>query len=99
MGATVYELGKDFYNKQEAAILAQYAQKLKILDAELNGKYAACISRLRENMTIYIGLLDKAFSPNAAMAFPGSVELAASLNVPESEILHTREEVDGLFLN
>lgn len=70
MGATVYDLGKDFYNKQEAAILAQYAQELKILDAELNGKYAACISRLRENMTIYIGLLDKAFSPNAAMAFP-----------------------------
>ena len=50
-------------------------------------------------MSAYIRLLEKAFSPNVAMAFSGSVELAARLNVPEDEILHTREEVDDFFLN
>lgn len=99
VGTTVYELGKDFYNKQEVELLAHYAQELEDLDAELDGEYAACISSLRENMTIYIGLLDKAFSLNAAMAFSGSIELAASLNVPDKEILHTREEIDDFFLN
>lgn len=99
VGATVYELGKDFYNKQETELLAHYAQELKVLDAELDGEYAACISKLRENMTIYIGLLSKAFSPNVALSFSGSVELAASLNVPDSEILHKREDVDDFFLN
>ncbi len=99
VGTTVYELGKDFYNKREAELLAHYAQELKALDTELDGEYAACISGLRENMSAYIRLLEKAFSPNAAMAFSGSAELAASLNVPEDEILHTREEVDDFFLN
>ena len=50
-------------------------------------------------MSEYISLLEKAFSPNAAMAFSGSVELAVSLNVPDGEILHTLEEVDDFFLN
>lgn len=99
VGATVYELGKDFYDKREAELLAHYAQELKALDTELDGEYAACISSLRENMSEYISLLEKAFSPNPAMAFSGSVELAASLNVPDGEILHTREEVDDFFLN
>ena len=99
VGTTVYELGKNFYNKREAELLAHYAQELKALDTELESEYAACISGLRENMSEYISLLEKAFSPNSAMAFSGSVELAASLNVPDSEILHTREEVDDFFLN
>lgn len=99
VGATVYELGKDFYNKREAELLAHYAQELKALDTELESEYAACISDLRENMIKYISLLEKAFSSNSAMAFSGSIELAASLNVPDSEILHMREEVDDFFLN
>ena len=99
VGTTVYELGKDFYNKREAELLAHYAQELKALDTELDGEYAACISGLRENMSEYISLLEKAFSPNAAMAFSGSVEFAVSLNVPDGEILHTLEEVDDFFLN
>lgn len=99
VGTTAYELGKDFYSKREAELLANYAQELKALDTELEGEYAACINRLRENMGEYISLLEKAFSPNAAMAFSGSVELAAGLNVPDGEILHTREEADDFFLN
>ena len=99
VGTTVYELGKDFYSKREAELLTHYAQELKALDTELEGEYAACISGFRENMSEYISLLKKAFSPNSAMAFSGSVELAASLNVSDSEILHTREEVDDFFLN
>ena len=46
VGTTVYELGKDFYNKREAELLARYAQELKALDTELDGEYAACISGL-----------------------------------------------------
>ena len=99
VGTTVYELGKDFYSKREAELLAHYAQELEALDIELESEYAACISVLRENMSEYISLLEKAFSSNFAVAFSGSVELAASLNVPDSEILHTREEVDDFFLN
>lgn len=99
VGTTVYELGKDFYSKREAELLAHYTQELKALDTELDCEYTACINSLRENMGTYISLLGKAFSPNSAMAFSGSVELAASLNVPDSEILHTREEVDDFFLN
>ena len=99
VGTTVYELGKDLYNKREAELLAHYAQELEALDAELDGEYAACVNSLRENMSAYISLLGKAFSPNVAMAFSGSVELAASLNVPDGEILHTCEEVDDFFLN
>lgn len=99
VGTTIYELGKDFYSKQEAEVLAHYAQELETLNEKLDGEYAACIDELRENMSTYISLLGKAFSPNLAMAFSGSIELAASLNVPDGEILHTREEVDGFFLN
>lgn len=99
VGMTVYELGKDFYSKREAELLAHYAQELEDLDTELESEYAACISGLRENMSEYISLLEKAFSSNFSVAFSSSVELAASLNVPNREILHTREEVDDFFLN
>lgn len=99
VGMTVYELGKDFYSKREAELLAHYAQELEDLDTELESEYAACISGLRENMSEYISLLEKAFSSNFSVAFSSSVELAASLNVPNREILHTREEIDDFFLN
>lgn len=98
VGTTIYELGKNLYNKREAELLAHYAQELEDLDAELDGEYATCISDLRENMRTYISLLDKAFSPSVAMAFSGSVDLAANLGVSDGEILHTRGEIDGFFL-
>ena len=99
VGTTVYESGKDFYGKREAELLAHYAQELKALDTELDCEYVACINSLRENMSACIRLLEKAFSPNVVMAFSGFGELAASLNVPEDEILHAREEGDDFFLN
>lgn len=99
VGTTAYELGKDFYSKREAELLANYAQELKALDTELEGEYAACINSLRENMGEYFSLLEKGFLPECRHGFSGSVELAAGLNVPDGEILHTREEADDFFLN
>ncbi|MDO5335129.1 MAG: hypothetical protein Q4F23_03555 [Coriobacteriia bacterium] len=99
VGSTMYELGKDFYGKREAELLVHRALELEELGAELDDEYAACIFSLRENMSLYISLLGKAFSPNVASAFSGSIALATSLNVPDDEILHTREEVDDFFLN
>ena len=98
VGATVYELGKDFYGAQEAALLERYAEEVRSLDDQLERDYAVCIGDLRRNMAAYVSLLDRAFSPNAVVAFNGSVELAASLKVPEDEILHTRQEIDDFFL-
>lgn len=98
VGTTVYELGKDFYSKQEAALIERYAEEVNNLDDQFERDYADCLDGLRKNMAIYVSLLDKAFSPNVAMAFDGSVELAASLDVPENEILHTRQEIDDFFL-
>ena len=99
IGTTVYELGKDFYNKQEVELLEHYAQEVSALDSELENQYAECIRCLRENTAMYIGLLDRAFFPDVAVAFSGSIQLATSLHVPDSEILHTREEIDEFFLN
>lgn len=99
VGATAYELGKDFYSKRESELLAHYARELEALDAGVDVEHAACLSSLRGNMAVYIGLLDKAFSPNVATAFSGSIELATSLKVPDDEILHTREEIDDFFPN
>lgn len=79
VGTTAYELGKDFYSKREAELLANYAQELKALDTELEGEYAACINSLRENMGEYFSLLEKAFSPNAAMAFPAPLSWQQAL--------------------
>ncbi len=99
VGTTIYELGKDFCNKHEAEILEQYTQELRDLNAELDKDYFACLEQLRMNMAVYINLLDKAFSPDIAIAFQGSIELAQSFNVPEEEILHNKREIDAFFLN
>lgn len=98
VGTTVYELGKDFYSKQEAALLERYAQETRKLNEQLQKDYADCIDNLRVGMEAYIALLSKAFSPDIAVAFEGSIELAASLNVPEGEILHSKQEIDDFFL-
>ncbi len=99
VGTTVYELGKDFYSDQETALLERYTEEISDLDDQLEQDYVACIEDLRKGMTAYVGLLGKAFSPDVAVAFEGSIELAASLNVPEGEILHSKNEVDDFFLN
>ncbi len=98
VGTTVYELGKDFYSKQETALLERYAQEISDLDEQVQQDYADCIDNLRAGMAEYIALLGKAFSPDVSIAFEGSIELAASLDVPEEEILHSRQEVDDFFL-
>jgi hypothetical protein len=98
VGTTVYELGKDFYNEQEAALLARYVEEISNLDDQLERDYAVRMDDLRKDMTAYVSLLDRAFAPNVVMAFNGSIELAASLDVPKDEILHTRQEIDDFFL-
>lgn len=98
VGTTVYELGKDFYSAQETALLERYAKEISDLDCQLERDYAVCVDDLRKNMATYVSLLGRAFSPDVVMAFDGSVELAASLDVPEDEILRTRQEIDDFFL-
>ena len=50
-------------------------------------------------MTLYLSILDQAFSTDPRIAIAGSVELAKQMGVPCEEILDSKEKIDSYFLD
>ncbi|MEV0111242.1 hypothetical protein AB0H42_33635 [Nocardia sp. NPDC050799] len=69
--------------KREAALVERYLDEQRTLDEHLAAEYQAIM--LDQSMSDYLGLLERAFSPDVQVAFVGSVELTAQLGVASDE--------------
>ena len=99
VGTMVYKIAKDHLSAKEQALLKSYYSEIEAFSAELDKQYNGLISALADDMTLYLSILDQAFSTDPRIAIAGSVELAKQMGVPCEDILDSKEKIDSYFLD
>lgn len=99
VGTLMYSAVASSLSKREAELIERYLLEQRMLDEQLTGEYQNLIEKLDQGISDYLGLLERAFSPDMQLALSGSVELARSMDVPADEILDSEEKVFAYFLD
>ncbi|MFI6869137.1 hypothetical protein [Nocardia sp. NPDC050406] len=99
VGTVMYKAVASSLTKREAVLIQRYLDEQRTLDEQLAAEYQAILDRLDRSMSDYLGLLERAFSPDVQVAIVGSIELAVELGVASDEILDSDEKVDAYFLD
>ena len=97
--AYAFEYARYSLYKKEQELLAEYLEKQKVIDAELQKKFDEYVRLLSMRTDSYNSLIDKAFNPDFMTALKASVELAKETGVEENEILSTEEDIDSYFMD
>lgn len=99
VGTVMYKAVASSLSKREAALIERYLDEQRVLDEQLAAEYQEIVAKLDQSMSRYVGLLERAFSPDVKLALVGSVELAEELGVAADEILDSDEKVLAYFLD
>ncbi|WDF34006.1 hypothetical protein PTW37_03505 [Arthrobacter agilis] len=99
VGAIMYRTVASSLSKRETELIERYLDEQHVLDEHLAAEHQDLIQKLDEGMSDYVGLLERAFSPDMQIALLGSAELARQLGVPAEEILDSEEKIHAYFLD
>lgn len=93
-----FEYGRFVLYRKEQALVTEYLEKQRQLDADLLAKFEAYKAELDAESNQFMALVDNAFDPQFRASLHASVELARAAGVKEDEILKTVENVDEFFM-
>lgn len=99
VGTIMYRTVTSSLSKRETELIERYLGEQRILDEHLAAEYQELIEKLDEGMADYLGLLERAFSPDMQIALLGSVELARRFGVPAGEILDSERKIRAYFVD
>lgn len=99
VGTIMYRAAASSLSKREAALIERYLGEQRLLDEQLAAEHQELILKLNASMSDYLGVLERAFSPDVEVALLGSVELALELGVAPEEVLDSEEKVFAYFLD
>lgn len=99
VGIIMYMTVSSSLSQREASLIAHYVGEQRALDEQLAAEYGELIDKLDARMSDYLGLLERAFSPDLEVALLGSAELALDLGVASEEVLDSDEKVLAYFLD
>lgn len=99
VGTLMYKAVASSLSKREAELIERYLGEQRVLDEQITAEYQQLIDKLDQGMSDYLGLLERAFSPDMQVALIGSVELARELDVPADEMLDSEEKVHTYFID
>lgn len=99
IGTIMYRTVASSLSELETELIERYLDEQRDLDEQLSAEHQELIRKLNEGMSEYVGLLERAFSPDVQIAFLGSVELARQLGVPAEDILDSEEKIRAYFLD
>ncbi|USI88401.1 hypothetical protein [Rhodococcus pyridinivorans] len=99
VGIIMYKAVSSSLSTREASLIVQYVDEQRALDEQLAAEYQELIDKLDASMSDYLGVLERAFSPDVEVALLGSVELALELGVASDEVLDSDEKVLAYFLD
>ncbi|MGW5454043.1 hypothetical protein [Nocardia sp. NPDC003979] len=99
VGTVMYKAVASSLSKREAALIERYLEEQRILDEQLAAEYQEMLAKLDQGMSDYLGLLERAFSPDVQVALTGSIQLAVELGVAADEILDSDEKALAYFLD
>lgn len=99
IGTLMYRTVASALSKREAELIEHYLDEQRTLDEQLTAEQQEIIQKLDAGISDYLGLLERAFSPDMQIALLGSVELARELGVPTDDILDSEEKIRAYFLD
>lgn len=99
VGTVMYQAVSSSLSKREAELIAGYLEEQRVLEEQLAAEYQELIEKLDANMSDYLEVLERAFSPDVEIALLGSVELALDLGVAKEDVLDSEEKVFSYFLD
>lgn len=99
VGTIMYKAVASSLSKREAELVERYLGEQRVLDEQLAAEYQELIEKLDQGLSDYLGLLERAFSPDVQVSILGSVELARGSGVPADVILDSEEKVLAYFLD
>ncbi|ORM38272.1 hypothetical protein [Williamsia sp. 1135] len=99
VGTIMYKAISSSLSQREASLIEHYLSEQRELDEQLADDYQELIEKLDASMSTYVGLLERAFSPDVEVALLGSVDLAMELGVASEDILDSDEKVFAYFLD
>lgn len=99
VGTVMYKAASSSLSKREAALIEHYLGEQRLLDQQLAAEYQELIETLDASMSDYLGVLERAFSPDVRVALLGSIELAQGLGVASEEVLDSEQKVLAYFLD
>ena len=94
-----FEYGRFLLYRKEQALVTEYLEKQRCLDAELQAKFEAYKTELDAQSQQFMALVDNAFDPQFRTSLHASASLARAAGVKEEEILKSVEDVDSFFLD
>lgn len=98
VGIIMYKAVSSSLSEREELLIERYLSEQRVLDEQLTAQYQELIDKLDVSMSDYLGVLERAFSPDVEIALLGSVELALELGVASEEVLNSDEKVLAYFL-
>jgi hypothetical protein len=99
VGTIMYKTVASSLSKREAELIERYLDEQRVLDEQFAAEHQELIEKLDKGMSDYLGVLERAFSPDMQIALRGSAELARQLGVPTEEILDSEEKILAYFLD
>ncbi|WP_285241601.1 hypothetical protein [Pseudarthrobacter sp. MEB009] len=99
VGILIYRALSSSLSRREAELIERYFLEQQVLDEQLAIEYQELIVTLEQGMAAYLGLVERAFSPDVEIALIGSGALARGLGVSADEILDSSEKILAYFLD
>lgn len=93
------EISKYVFGKKEAVLIDQMQKEYDALIYSLDAEALKYIEQMDAYYAKLGGYIDAALSKESAVGFYGSIELCHFLNVPETCIIHSLEELDSFILS
>lgn len=95
----MYEVAKDNFKAKEQEIIQKYYDEIKSLEKDLLDEYNIFIEKVKQEIYLYIQILEKLYSTNVQEVFEGSIKMAELYGIPRDEILDSKEKIDDYFNN
>ena len=99
IGLKMYEVAKDNFKAKEQEIIQKYYDEIKSLEKDLLDEYNIFIEKVKQEIYLYIQILEKLYSTNVQEVFEGSIKMAELYGIPRDEILDSKEKIDDYFNN
>lgn len=93
-----FEYGRLRLYAKEQALVTEYLENQRQLDAELQAKFEAYKTELEAETNQFMNLIDNAFDSQFRTSLHASAALARAAGVAEEEILKSVEDVDSFFI-
>ena len=97
LGTVMYQATRNGLSRYEQKLITSYINEIELNNQRLDAQYQRTIKLLKQDLSQYFTLLDRAFAEDYSVALDGSVQLALSIGINKDNLLKNIDEIDSYF--